>query len=101
MLGDIDERGRLPPSTRLATGAPPAVGSKLKSVSSLLSTMPPATSELPKPPSTVEVSDATLPAASTAAKWVVDGTSPPGAEVRGWAPFGMPAFGLRHGGEWR
>jgi hypothetical protein len=41
-VGDIDERGRLPGSTRLATGRPWAsAGTKLKSVSWLFSRKPP------------------------------------------------------------
>ena len=42
-VGDMLDRGRLPGSTRLATGLPsPPVGLKLKSVSWLLSKKPPA-----------------------------------------------------------
>jgi len=42
IVGAIDERGRLPPCTRLATTLPSIVGSKEKSVSSLFSMNPPA-----------------------------------------------------------
>ncbi len=50
-VGAMDERGRLPGCTRLATGLPSAsAGAKLKSVSSLLSKKPPA---LPVPPSVI------------------------------------------------
>ena len=40
MVGAIDERGRLPGSTRLATGLPSATGTNEKSVSWLLSRKP-------------------------------------------------------------
>jgi hypothetical protein len=40
-VGDMDERGRLPGSTRLAMGLPAAsVGARLKSVNSLFSRKP-------------------------------------------------------------
>ena len=58
----MEDSGRLPGSTRLATGSPSFSGAKVKSVSSLLSTMPRAISWLPNNPSTVEVILAILPA---------------------------------------
>ena len=75
MVGDIDERGRLPGSTRLATAAPSFSGEKAKSVSWLLSRKPPTIWREPKAFSTELVMDSTLPASSTMVKWLVEGMS--------------------------
>ena len=56
MVGAIELRGRLPASTRLATGRPSSSGAKEKSVSSLLSRKPPTIRCEPKPASIVVVS---------------------------------------------
>ena len=71
-VGDIEERGRLPGSTRLAIGLPLAsVGAKLKSVSSLLSKKPLTMRRAPKPASMVVVMATALPCASTMLMWLV------------------------------
>ena len=57
MVGDIDDRGRLPGSTRLAMGRPSAWVRKEKSVSSLLSRKPRTNRREPKPFSMVVVID--------------------------------------------
>ena len=49
IVGDIDERGRLPGPGRLGSGAGLA-GAKLKSVSSLLSRKPRPGTTMPMPP---------------------------------------------------
>ncbi len=74
IVGAIELRGRLPGSTRLATGRPFYGGRKEKSVSSLLSRKPPAMSRLPKPVSMVVVIDRALPSASTMTRWLVPGS---------------------------
>ena len=61
MVGAIDERGRLPPSTRFATGLPSSSGAKAKSVSSLLSRKPSVITRLPKPVSMVVVAESMSP----------------------------------------
>ena len=75
----MEERGRLPGSTRLATGRPcSSAGAKLKSVSSLLSKKPPGRlgsvltmRREPKPDSMVVVMASALPKASTMLMWLV------------------------------
>jgi len=61
MVGAIEERGRLPPSTRLAIGRPSLSGAREKSVSSLFSKNPPTITRLPKPVSIVVVMEAAFP----------------------------------------
>jgi len=71
-VGDMDERGRLPGSTRLAMGLPSApLGAKLKSVNSLLSRKPLTMRRLPKAASIVVVMATALPCASTMLTWLV------------------------------
>src|SRR5262245_26634588 len=65
MVGDMDERGRLPAPGALATGLPPAVGGRVKSVSWLLSTNPLVQREEPNGLSTVSVKETALPSKST------------------------------------
>src|SRR3954469_17420331 len=69
IVGDIDERGRLPPSTRFGC----VVESKLKSVSSLLSRKPQPGTSKPEPPvdSIVNVYETTLPHLSDVTRCVV------------------------------
>ncbi len=95
MVGVIEERGRLPGSTRLAIGTPSCWLAKEKSVSSLFSRKPPAISREPKPFSMVEVMESTLPAASTMTRWVVEGSSSATSSARGgaamaWSQLGVP-----------
>jgi hypothetical protein len=71
MVGDMDDRGRLPGATAFATGRPPISGRKEKSVSWLFSTIPPATVRAPNTSSTVVVSETTLPVPSTMERWLV------------------------------
>ena len=74
MVGAIDERGRLPGSTRFATGAPSTSGANEKSVSSLLSRKPPSVSRwLPNAHSIDDVIATALPAPSTIEMCVVAG----------------------------
>ena len=71
-VGAIDERGRLPGSTRLATGRPVAsAGAKLKSLSSLFSRKPRTIWRAPKASSMVVVIDTARPSASTMLMWLV------------------------------
>ena len=91
IVGDMEDTGRLPPFTALATGLPSFMGAKVKSVSSLLRKKPAAISWLPNGPSIVDVMVTTLPSLSTATKLVVPGTSLEGASVRGSASGGVPA----------
>ena len=65
MVGDVEERGRLPGSTRLATGRPNWSGRKEKSVSSLFSRKPRTITRAPNASSIVVVSETALPAASS------------------------------------
>jgi hypothetical protein len=51
MVGDMLERGRLPPAGRLGSGSPDEGGAKSKSVSSLLSRKPRPGTTMPLPPS--------------------------------------------------
>ena len=73
MVGAIELRGRLPGSTRLATGRPSRSGTKAKSVSSLLSMKPRTMSCAPNACSMLLVSATALPASSTTERWLVDG----------------------------
>ena len=75
MVGDIEDRGRLPGSTRLAIGTPFLCERNEKSVSSLLSRNPPTIKREPKPFSIVVVIERALPYWSTIEKWLVDGNS--------------------------
>jgi hypothetical protein len=71
-VGAMEERGRLPGCTRLATGLPSAsVGAKLKSVSSLFSRKPLTIWRAPKTSSMVVVMARALPCASTMLMWLV------------------------------
>ena len=78
MVGAIEERGRLPGSTRLATAASAGPGSKAKSVSWLLRMKPSTMSREPNAFSTDVVIEAMLPSASTMTMCEVDGTSSAG-----------------------
>ncbi len=108
MVGDMDERGRLPASTRLAAWRPWAsTGARAKSVSSLLSIMPPAIRPDPKGASTVAVMETTSPAASTITKWVVPGASAvvsrptlSGAGPAGSNAQGSPAVTVSRAAPW-
>ena len=75
MVGAIEERGRLPGSSRLAMGTPLTCVLNEKSVSSLFNRNPPAISRDPKAFSIVLVIDRTLPAPSTIEICVVEGSS--------------------------
>jgi hypothetical protein len=70
-VGDIDERGRLPGWTRLATGLPFASGSAEKSVSSLFSSTPRTMICAPNGASMVVVKLTALPQRSTMLMWLV------------------------------
>ena len=85
MTGAIDERGRLPPCTALATGWPASVGVNEKSVSWLLSTKPPTVRPEPNIDSTVVVMETTSPSASTTTKWLVPADSAVASWPRGTA----------------
>ena len=66
MVGDMELRGRLPPSTRFAIGWPlSSTSRKEKSVSWLLSRKPAAQTPEPNAPSIVVVNETALPSAST------------------------------------
>ena len=71
MVGDIDDRGRLPPAIVFGSVAD---GVALKSVSSLLSRNPRPGTTMPEPPvcSMVNVYDTTLPQRSEVTRCVVD-----------------------------
>ena len=73
MVGAIELRGRLPGSTRLATGRPSRAGRKEKSVSSLLSRKPRTINCEPNAPSMVVVIDTALPSPSMIEIWLVPG----------------------------
>src|SRR3954469_23861883 len=75
MVGDIELRGRLPGSTRLATGCSGVPAEKEKSVSSLLSRKPRTIRPDPKLLSIVVVIETVLPNLSTIEKWLVAGRS--------------------------
>ena len=92
MIGDIDERGRLPAATALAIGAPSAVvGEKEKSVSWLLRKKPAAIRPEPKMLSTVVVMETAFPAASTMTMWEVPEGSAVASGARNTPPGGVPA----------
>src|SRR6266702_2069519 len=74
-VGDIELRGRLPGSTRFATGRPSCSGRNEKSVSSLLSRKPSTISREPNSCSMVVVMATASPAASTIERWLVEGRS--------------------------
>jgi hypothetical protein len=92
MVGAIDERGRLPGSTRLATGTPSTWLRNEKSVSSLFRRNPRTMIRDPKAFSMVVVIDSTLPAASTMEMCEVDGSSgdTPSPQSRAWSNSGLP-----------
>ena len=75
MVGAIEERGRLPGSTRFATALPSFSGAKEKSVSWLFRMKPPTIWREPKAFSTDVVIESTLPSPSTMTKWLVAGMS--------------------------
>src|SRR5665213_1892516 len=75
MVGDIELRGRLPGSTRLATGLPSRVGRKEKSVSSLFKRKPSTITREPKAFSIDRVIDTALPSRSITARSLVEGSS--------------------------
>src|SRR3954471_11122381 len=88
MVGTIDERGRLPGATALATGRPWAsTGEKEKSVSWLLRKKPSTMRPVPKIDSTVVVIETTLPSRSRMMKCEV----PVGSSVLSLAATGAPA----------
>src|SRR3954453_13322492 len=94
MVGTIDERGRLPAATALATGRPCAsTGEKEESVSWLLRKKPSTMRPVPKIDSTVVVIETTLPAEARMMKCEV----PVGSRVLSLAatgaPVGTPACG--------
>ena len=74
-IGDIDDRGRLPPSTRFATGTPFSFGTNEKSVSSLLSRKPRTMICEPNTFSIVVVIAIALPKPSTTEMCEVDASS--------------------------
>ncbi len=71
IVGDIDDRGRLPGSTMFGSAG---FGRKLKSVSSLFSRKPRPGTVMPDPPvdSIVSVYATALPHWSTTERWVVE-----------------------------
>src|SRR5947209_2920471 len=73
MVGDMLERGRLPPAGRFGSGRPDEGGAKSKSVSSLLSRNPRPGTTMPLPPSSsiVLVYETTSPYWSATTKWLV------------------------------
>ena len=72
IVGAIEDRGRFPPSTLLATGLlASSSGSSEKSVSWLLSMNPPTMWKEPNAASTLVVIDAALPSPSTTLMWLV------------------------------
>src|SRR6056297_2549957 len=75
IVGDIDDRGRLPGATALAIGTPSACDRKEKSVSSLFNRKPLVIKREPKPFSIVVVMDRALPYWSTIEICDVDGSS--------------------------
>ena len=91
-MGDIDERGRLPAATALATGAPSGrVGANEKSVSSLLRKKPAAIRPEPNTLSTVVVMLTALPSASTMTKCEVPAGSFVASGPASIPPGGVPA----------
>ena len=96
MVGDIELRGRLPPSTRLATGAPSFSGAKLKSVSSLLRIE--AVDRQARSERALDrrgLATRRCPQRSTATMCEVPGTSASAAAVTRGAPGGVPAVDVR------
>src|SRR3954471_10789428 len=94
MVGTIDERGRLPGATALATGRPCAsTGEKEKSVSWLLRKKPSTMRPVPKIDSTVVVIETTFPAASRIMKCEVPVGSGVWSVPAGAASRGTPAAG--------
>ena len=91
IVGAIELRGRLPPSTRFATRYPSFTGTMSKSVSWLLRIAPSTVRPEPNGPSTVVVTSTTLPAPSVTARSVVPATSCTLASTRFGAPGGVPA----------
>src|SRR5699024_6559696 len=87
ITGDMDERGRLPGAMALAA-APP--GCQEKSVSWLLSSIPPATRPEPKYDSIVVVIETALPSPSTTTKWLVPAGSAVSSAILSGAPAGRP-----------
>src|SRR6478735_864960 len=77
IVGLIDERGRLPGPGRFGSGTPAVSGTKLKSVSSLLSRNPQPGTVIAEPPvcSMVSVYAATLPQRSATVRCVVPWSS--------------------------
>ncbi len=99
IAGIIDERGRLPAATALATGRPcSSTGENEKSVSWLLRKNPSTIRPVPKMLSTVVVMETTLPSASRTIRCDV----PVGSSVRSApatrAPAGTPGDRRRTGG---
>src|SRR3954447_2220581 len=98
MVGDIELRGRLPGSTRLATGCSGVPAEKEKSVSSLLSRKPRTIRPDPKLLSIVVVIETALPDLSTIEIWLVAGRAwgdpphtPPGRTGRAPPPARPPS----------
>src|SRR3954452_20748009 len=96
-VGLIDERGRLPGPGRFGSGTPAVTGTKLKSVSSLLSRKPQPGTVMPEPPvcSMVRVYDATSPQRSATVRCVVPWSSRtalvrPAAPAHAYEPSGEP-----------
>src|SRR5688572_2774134 len=73
IVGDMDERGRLPPPGAFATGLPFTTGGRVKSVSWLFKTKPLVQRDEPKALSTEAVNATALPAWSTIDRCVVPG----------------------------
>ena len=96
ITGAIDERGRLPPATAFATGAPSATGRNEKSVSWLFSMKPPTARPEPNSDSTVVVIETMLPSRSTTTKWEVPAASIVASAPR-WIGAGCPAAGAGPG----
>ena len=71
-VGAMELRGRLPGSSRLATGPPSRSGRKEKSVNWLLSRKPRTMIREPNVVSMLVVMATALPSASTTLKWVVE-----------------------------
>ncbi len=92
IVGDIEERGRLPGASALAIGMPSVWVWKLKSVNSLLSRKPCTINRDPKAFSIVVVIDATFPKLSTIEIWDVDGNSmlSSSAQSIAWSNAGFP-----------
>src|SRR5688572_17941239 len=96
MTGAIEERGRLPPATAFATGAPSTTGRYEKSVSWLSSTNPPTARPEPNSDSTVVVIETMFPSPSITTKWDVPLASIVASAPR-WIGAGTPAAGAGPG----